>query len=265
MKEPENSDILSLDKSGLREFYYYHLARYHFAARFVRGKKVLDVGCAYGQGSALLLRSGAKKVVGIDLSAKAIRHCRKVYGSSDLSFSKQDVLRCRFPDHCFDLICAFDIIEHLPQPELFIREMSRMLKTKGTLLLVTPNREFFRLRSSRPLWPYHVREFSRRELKSLLVTKFKRVRFVGQQATKGRYAIGVRRSFWAGLNHFLMEIYVLLPLFWRKILAQAAIRLHRVKNVTFSHPYPLKIKNVRFLYPAEKVKSSRTIFAICKK
>ena len=45
-----------------------HLARYSFAARLARGKRVLDAGCGAGYGSAELARS-AESVVGVDVAA----------------------------------------------------------------------------------------------------------------------------------------------------------------------------------------------------
>lgn len=265
MKEPENSDILSINNQELREFYIYHLARYFFVARFARKKKVLDVGCAYGQGSYLLSQAGAKKVVGIDLSIKAVQYCQKTYKSRHLCFTRQDTLNCRFPDHYFNIICAFDIIEHLSKPDLFLREMSRLLKPNGTLFIITPNRGFFHLKNSRPLWPYHVREFSLCEFKSLLEERFKNINFLGQHTSKGRYATTPQKSLWGHVNDILRGIYIYLPLSFQKMLVRATIQLHRIKNAYLCRPYPLKIKDIHFLSSPKAVKSSRTIFAVCRK
>ena len=51
---------------------YWRLARYLYAADLVAGKRVLDLGCAEGEGAALLLDRGAQSVVGLDLDAPAV-------------------------------------------------------------------------------------------------------------------------------------------------------------------------------------------------
>src|ERR1051326_6605657 len=62
-----------------------HMARYAFAARLARGKRVLDAGCGAGYGSAELARS-AGTVVGIDCAAEAIEYAREHYGLPNLQF-----------------------------------------------------------------------------------------------------------------------------------------------------------------------------------
>ncbi len=51
---------------------YWRLARYLYAADLVAGKRVLDLGCADGEGAALLLDRGAQSVVGLDVDASAV-------------------------------------------------------------------------------------------------------------------------------------------------------------------------------------------------
>src|SRR5215467_1277008 len=62
-----------------------HLARYAFAARLARGKRVLDAGCGAGYGSAELARA-ALSVVGIDISAEAVAYAGANYQLPNLTF-----------------------------------------------------------------------------------------------------------------------------------------------------------------------------------
>src|SRR3954454_10243994 len=64
-----------------------HLARYSFAARLARGKRVLDAGCGAGYGSAELARI-AESVVGVDVAAEAVEHAREHYPRHNLSFEQ---------------------------------------------------------------------------------------------------------------------------------------------------------------------------------
>jgi O-antigen biosynthesis protein len=55
------------ERSGGLTFWE-HVYRYAFASDFVKGKYVLDIACGEGYGSAVLLKAGAEKVIGIDIS-----------------------------------------------------------------------------------------------------------------------------------------------------------------------------------------------------
>src|SRR5208282_2506133 len=64
-----------------------HMARYTFAARLARGKRVLDAGCGAGYGSAELAQA-ALWVVGVDVAAEAIDFARAHYPLDNLSFEQ---------------------------------------------------------------------------------------------------------------------------------------------------------------------------------
>jgi 2-polyprenyl-3-methyl-5-hydroxy-6-metoxy-1,4-benzoquinol methylase len=61
------------------EIWIEHWHRYHFAARWVKGKRVLDLACGEGYGSALLARH-AESITGVDVSQQAIDHAQRAYG-----------------------------------------------------------------------------------------------------------------------------------------------------------------------------------------
>src|SRR5512132_1491659 len=72
------------------EIWYEHWHRYHFAAPLARGKRVLDVACGEGYGSALLART-ATSVVGVDVSFEAVAHARRAYASqANAAFEQAD-------------------------------------------------------------------------------------------------------------------------------------------------------------------------------
>jgi len=97
--------------------------------------KLLDIGCAAGF-FIDLARNQGWDVKGIDLSKEAIE-----FGKKKLKLDvKETILRkAGFKDGSFDVVTQFDVIEHLPDPKSEIKEMGRVLKKGGLLVLTTPN------------------------------------------------------------------------------------------------------------------------------
>jgi SAM-dependent methyltransferase len=99
------------------------------------GSAVLDVGTGTGSNLRMLYELGFDRVLGLDQSREAIRFCaEKGLGAVELG----DVRALPFPDRQFDLVLATDIIEHVDDDLLALRELRRVLKPKGHLLLTVP-------------------------------------------------------------------------------------------------------------------------------
>ncbi len=99
-----------------------------------RGKRALDVGCAYGYASKVLGALGYE-TVGTDISAWGIKQAKNQTGSEFLVCDAETGMPFKAGE--FDLVTCFDVLEHLPNPE---RALESMLETcKGTLVCTTPN------------------------------------------------------------------------------------------------------------------------------
>jgi 2-polyprenyl-3-methyl-5-hydroxy-6-metoxy-1,4-benzoquinol methylase len=95
----------------------------------LRGASLVEVGCAFGDFLQLARYLGAK-VTGVEVDGKA-RSCLE-----SLDIPNQEALR---GNERADIICAFQLLEHLEQPATFIAQVSRALSTDGRLLLALPN------------------------------------------------------------------------------------------------------------------------------
>jgi SAM-dependent methyltransferase len=146
-----------------------HMARYHFAVRLARGKRVLDAGCGAGYGSAELA-DVAESVTGIDIAPVAVEYARAHYAQPNLVFEEASCTRLPYADGAFDLVVAFEVIEHLENWRDFLQEVRRVLAPAGQVIVSTPNRLYYtESRGGDGANPFHVHEFDfdefNRELK----------------------------------------------------------------------------------------------------
>jgi SAM-dependent methyltransferase len=154
-----------------------HAARYSFAARLCRGKACLDVACGCGYGAQLLLYSGAARVVGGDVQHDLLKHARQHGAHAGLSLVCLDANSLPFEDLSFDVVTSFETIEHLEQPDEFVRRIVHLLKPGGVFVCSTPNRN---ASSPETMNPFHLREYTPNEFKALMSRHFDRVRMFGQ-------------------------------------------------------------------------------------
>jgi SAM-dependent methyltransferase len=152
-----------------------HLARYAFAARLAHGKRVLDAGCGAGYGSAELAGQ-AFSVTGADVAAEAVDFARANYPLPNLAFEQASCDRLPHRDGCFDLVVAFEVIEHLERWSEFLQEARRLLAPGGQLIVSTPNKLYYtESRGVQGANPFHVHEFDFDEFRGALEAIFPHV------------------------------------------------------------------------------------------
>jgi len=136
-----------------------HMARYHFAVRLARAKRVLDAGCGAGYGSAELA-DVAESVTAIDIAPAAVEYARAHYALPNLAFEQASCTQLPYADGAFDLVVAFEVIEHLENWRDFLQEVRRVLAPAGQLIVSTPNRLYYtESRGTEGANPFHVHEF----------------------------------------------------------------------------------------------------------
>lgn len=154
-------------------------ARYEFVTRYIKGdEKVIDLGCGEGWGAAFL-STRVKKVVAIDMHSKVIERAQKVYCKKNLIFQVDDVQKLNINDETIDIVCAFEIIEHIQNDRLFLQEMKRILKPGGILFISTPNRLVSLIQHNK-IYKYHIREYLYSEFYMLINSLFEKFEIYGQ-------------------------------------------------------------------------------------
>ena len=194
-----------------------HQARYAFAARLARKEHVLDAGCGTGYGTAELACQ-ARDVLGIDISAEAVAYAREHFGAENIRFAQASCTAIPTAAETFDLIAAFEIIEHLSDWRAFLREARRVLAPGGLFLVSTPNKNYYaETRRREGPNPFHKHEFELEEFRRELLAIFPNVSLYFENHTEAilfepeHAPTGVAAEFEQGRNtgptaHFFLAV-----------------------------------------------------------
>jgi ubiquinone/menaquinone biosynthesis C-methylase UbiE len=120
--------------------------------RAFAGKKVLDVGCGNGYVLSRYAQEGAQ-VVGVDVTAAAIRLCRQRFGYGGLagSFMVANAEQLPFAADGFDCVCSMGVLHHTPDTAGAVAEIFRVLKPGGYVVAMFYHRNSMLYRLSHPL------------------------------------------------------------------------------------------------------------------
>jgi len=140
-------------RQRMREFYetsetYKHLLTAHdetYLQHYVElvtcyampGSKVLDLGCGNGI-SARLLNEAGFDVIGTDISALFLEDAQN-WQNPRLHYQVCDVMELPFESEAFTIVCSNELIEHLPDVEIALNEMVRVVRKGGRIIFSGPN------------------------------------------------------------------------------------------------------------------------------
>src|SRR3954449_5161838 len=112
-----------------------HLVVYEWIARRVQGRRVVDLACGEGYGTAVLGRT-ARSVVGVDANPEAYEHARAKYTGATVTFERTMV---ELWTGDVDGVVFLQTIEHIPDPDALLEHVHGLIEPDGVAFVSTPN------------------------------------------------------------------------------------------------------------------------------
>ncbi len=105
-----------------------------------KGTTLLDVGCGFGGSSRILAKDYGFNVTGVTISPKQVERAQELTPEGvTAQFRLDDAMALSFPDETFDVVWSVEAGPHMPNKDIFARELMRVLKPGGVLVLADWN------------------------------------------------------------------------------------------------------------------------------
>jgi SAM-dependent methyltransferase len=153
----------------LDERHWWYRARREVIASLIRrkarpaaGARLLEIGCGTGHNLAMLGEFGSVDALEVDQTARAIaenRLGRKVFSAPLPELAG-------IPERAYDLVAAFDVIEHVPDDHAALEGIARRLKPGGKFVATVPAHQW--MWSAHDVVNHHQRRYSKRALSELI-------------------------------------------------------------------------------------------------
>ncbi len=148
--------------------------------------------------------------------AEAVRYAAATFGQPNIQFLQAPCESLPFADGAFDLVVAFEVIEHVEKWQVLLQEVRRVLRPSGVLLVSTPNKAYYaETRAVAGPNPFHVHEFEYSEFRMALTNVFAHVHLLSQNHSEAIVFVPEGPSFGAldatgdskpGNAHFFLAV-----------------------------------------------------------
>jgi len=103
--------------------------------------KLLDLGCGDGRLAPFWQLVTGARTYALDLSPMAVKNAQQLFPS--IIYCEGDATHTPYEDEMFDIVVCQEVLEHIEQQHLLVKEAARILQKKGKLILTTPNKFYF--------------------------------------------------------------------------------------------------------------------------
>ncbi|MBD2214551.1 methyltransferase domain-containing protein [Calothrix sp. FACHB-156] len=132
---PRNKDFLAAKSDFVHE-----MVKWGGLDKLPPGTTVLDVGCGIGGSSRILARDYGFAVTGITISPQQVKRAQELTPQGiNAQFAVDDAMALSFPDGSFDVVWSIEAGPHMPDKGIFARELMRVLKPGGVLVVADWN------------------------------------------------------------------------------------------------------------------------------
>lgn len=241
---------VSTPAGGFNPTFQRHVAAYRLCGELLPDGPVLDLGCGVGHSYREL---APRRTVGVDVDPGALN-------GQDRETVVADMRALPLADHSFASVLAVQSLEHVPDPERVLAEVTRVLAPEGRAIFVTPNRLTFG-RPDEIIDPYHYVEYDPHELRVLCQRFFAQVEVRGLQGSSRYLTLyhQERRELDRMLRLDPLRLRRLLPRTLRQWLYDR--RLRRERQVPASGA--LDISPDDFSLTGDRLDSALDVVAIC--
>jgi len=148
--------------------------------RPLKMNQILDVGCGEGFTLNFICKNKVgKNCIGLDISTEAINLGRKIHPG--IKLIKGNICKIPFKNNQFDLVICTEVLEHLPNPLIALKEIHRV--TRKYYLLSVPNEPWFQLSNllrAKNLFRWgndieHINHWSKKNFLKIVATKTNKI------------------------------------------------------------------------------------------
>ncbi len=221
-----------LDETALE-----HLHRYAIATEFITEKKILDIACGEGYGT-LLLSLKAKHITGADINEETIKKAVIKYKRDNLNFIHSEIINLPFPEQSFDTITCFETIEHTINHQEVIKELKRVLKNDGVLIISTPDKKNYSEKNNYSN-PFHLIELYENDFKELIQTNFNYSTFYKQSKALASIITSDTESplthSYTGNFNWIEKKEIIEPLYWIAIASDSPVPERGISSLFYNN------------------------------